>query len=170
MMADPLPLRVGVAEDRNRRCRRTMEDAHACELNFGGIAGQGLFAIFDGHGGKAAAEWCGENISRLVLERLKDRNMSGSEALNDAFVYADSQLGSANGIMSGCTAVAALLLANHEDHTETVILLIIIKIVAIETHLIHGERWRCPSCSLVRSILLLRFVLTLNVLVEKVKL
>ena len=43
--------------------RRTMEDAHAIVVPFAGIRGQGFFAIFDGHAGKHAAEWCGQNFS-----------------------------------------------------------------------------------------------------------
>jgi protein phosphatase PTC1 len=43
--------------------RRFMEDAHSVIVPFAGIHGQGLFAIFDGHAGKQAAEWCGQNFS-----------------------------------------------------------------------------------------------------------
>lgn len=40
-----------------------MEDAHSIVVPFAGIRGQGFFAIFDGHAGKQAAEWCGQNFS-----------------------------------------------------------------------------------------------------------
>lgn len=40
-----------------------MEDAHSIVVPFGGIRGQGVFAIFDGHAGKHAAEWCGANFA-----------------------------------------------------------------------------------------------------------
>ncbi len=40
-----------------------MEDAHSIVVPFGGIRGQGFFAIFDGHAGKQAAEWCGTNFA-----------------------------------------------------------------------------------------------------------
>ncbi|KAF9421518.1 Protein phosphatase 2C 1, partial [Podila epigama] len=53
---------VGVAEDRNKRCRRTMEDTHAFIYNYEGITGHGFFAIFDGHAGKSAADWCGQHF------------------------------------------------------------------------------------------------------------
>lgn len=43
--------------------RRSMEDAHSIVVPFGGIRGQGFFAIFDGHAGKQAAEWCGSNFA-----------------------------------------------------------------------------------------------------------
>ena len=39
--------RVGVSEDRNRKCRRTMEDAHSFVYDYGGVKGQGYFAVFE---------------------------------------------------------------------------------------------------------------------------
>ncbi len=39
--------RVGVSEDRNKRCRRTMEDAHSFVYDYGGVRGQGYFAVFE---------------------------------------------------------------------------------------------------------------------------
>jgi len=56
------PVRVGVSEDKNKKCRRTMEDAHAFIYDFDGVKGQGYFAVFDGHAGKHAAEWCGAHF------------------------------------------------------------------------------------------------------------
>ncbi|CAG8634804.1 5272_t:CDS:2, partial [Acaulospora morrowiae] len=55
---------VGVSEDRNKRYRRTMEDAHSYFYDFAGVEGQGFFAIFDGHAGKQAAEWCGNHFHK----------------------------------------------------------------------------------------------------------
>lgn len=65
--SERLPFRVGVAEDRNKRWRRTMEDAHAFVYDFGGVRGQGFFSIFDGHAGKHAAEWCGQHFHKARL-------------------------------------------------------------------------------------------------------
>lgn len=42
-----------------------MEDAHSILVPFAGVVGQGFFAIFDGHAGKQAAEWCGTNFSTV---------------------------------------------------------------------------------------------------------
>ena len=39
-----------------------MEDAHSFIYDFGKKKGQGFFAVFDGHAGKHAAEWCGKNF------------------------------------------------------------------------------------------------------------
>ena len=53
-------LRVGVSEDRNRKCRRTMEDSHAFIYDYGGVRGQGFFAVF--------VRWA-RSASRLTARR-----------------------------------------------------------------------------------------------------
>ena len=35
--SEPITFRVGVSEDRNQKCRRTMEDSHAFVYDFGGV-------------------------------------------------------------------------------------------------------------------------------------
>lgn len=42
-----------------------MEDSHAFVYDYGGVHGQGFFGIFDGHAGKDAAEWCGQNFHKV---------------------------------------------------------------------------------------------------------
>src|SRR6185369_4715105 len=95
--------RVGVWEDRNKKCRRTMEDTHAFLYNFLATPApataaasstslstaskssqrissedddsnqemietdNGYFAIFDGHAGTFAADWCGKKL-HVILE------------------------------------------------------------------------------------------------------
>lgn len=54
---------LGVSEDIGTR--RTMEDAHSFVVDFDGIRGQGFFAVFDGHAGKDAAEWCGNHFHEV---------------------------------------------------------------------------------------------------------
>lgn len=44
-----------------------MEDAHSYTVDYAGIHGQGFFAIFDGHAGKEAADWCGEHFHKVRL-------------------------------------------------------------------------------------------------------
>jgi protein phosphatase PTC1 len=39
-----------------------MEDAHSFIVDFDSVRGQGFFAVFDGHAGKHAAEWCGNHF------------------------------------------------------------------------------------------------------------
>lgn len=56
---------VGVAEDRNLRWRRTMEDTHRYIHNFGNVLGQTYLAVFDGHAGRHAADWCFEHLHQV---------------------------------------------------------------------------------------------------------
>lgn len=135
--------RVGVTEDRNRKCRRTMEDTHAYLYNFLGTPApvtaeslangkesrksaetstdsdesthivetdNGYFAIFDGHAGTFAAEWCGKKL-HLILEDImrKNPNTPVPELLDQAFTSVDQQLEKLPLKNSGCTAVAAVL-------------------------------------------------------------
>ena len=136
--------RVGVTEDRNRKCRRTMEDTHAYLYHFLGTPAptfpaaespssnskgspdnsstesdlsthvvetdNGYFAIFDGHAGTFAAEWCGKKL-HLILEEMmrKHPNTAVPELLDQAFTCVDQQLEKLPLKNSGCTAVAAVL-------------------------------------------------------------
>ncbi|OXV08521.1 hypothetical protein Egran_03717 [Elaphomyces granulatus] len=139
--------RVGVTEDRNRKCRRTMEDTHAYLYNFLGTPApvpgpesssansrasstiertdsmtepggsgsvietdNGYFAIFDGHAGTFAAEWCGKKL-HLILEDImkKNPNTPVPELLDQAFTSVDQQLEKLPVKNSGCTVVAAVL-------------------------------------------------------------
>lgn len=101
---------VGVAEDRNLKCRRTMEDAHTFIYNFGDRTDCGYFAVFDGHAGGEAAEWCAKNVHELLDRALtKDDEPSASHSLATAFQEADNQIAKLGLRNSGCTAAVALL-------------------------------------------------------------
>ena len=137
--------RVGVTEDKNRKCRRTMEDTHAYLYNFLGTPApftqpeslssrskgsedsidtpgesedsaqfietdNGYFAIFDGHAGTFAAEWCGKKL-HLILEEVmrKHPNTPVPELLDQTFTTVDQQLEKLPLKNSGCTAVTAVL-------------------------------------------------------------
>ena len=60
--------RFGVLDERGPR--RTMEDAHSYVFDYDGVHGQGFFAVFDGHAGKEAADWCGKNFHQVSPESL----------------------------------------------------------------------------------------------------
>ncbi|MBW0549048.1 hypothetical protein O181_088763 [Austropuccinia psidii MF-1] len=112
--------KVGVSEDRNRKCRRTMEDAHSFLYSFGDLHGQGYFAIFDGHAGKHAAEWCGEWFHEYLLYQLihAPKTTPVPDLLNSTFHLVDtklSQLAVEDGTHSGCTAVTAFLRLEYEN-------------------------------------------------------
>lgn len=126
--------RVGVTEDKNKKCRRTMEDTHSFLYNFlpqttasssttntSGTAStlsteetaesdNGYFAIFDGHAGTYAADWCGKKL-HLVLEEIirKYPNTPIPELLDMTFTNCDGQLEKLPVRNSGCTAVCAVL-------------------------------------------------------------
>lgn len=146
--------RVGVWEDRNKKCRRTMEDTHAFLYNFlhtpapalgsesvtststksqnstdeldpvestASLAlttssaemmetDNGYFAIFDGHAGTFAADWCGKKL-HIILEDIirKNPNTAIPELLDQTFTNVDAQLEKLPLKNSGCTAVTAVL-------------------------------------------------------------
>lgn len=131
--------RVGVWEDKNKKCRRTMEDTHAFLYNFlqtpapvltskghkptdeppvdesAPVAemmetDNGYFAIFDGHAGTFAADWCGKKL-HIILEEIirKNPNAPVPELLDQTFTSVDAQLEKLPLKNSGCTAVAAVL-------------------------------------------------------------
>src|SRR5690606_32931226 len=96
--------RVGVTEDRNQKCRRTMEDTHSYLYNFSTKGAtkeadeteetdDGYFAIFDGHAGTYAAEWCGKKLHLVLEENM--RKYPGKpipEILDSTFTDCDDQL------------------------------------------------------------------------------
>lgn len=116
---DKASYKVGVSVDRNKKCRRTMEDAHSFVYDFGGIKGQGYFAVFDGHAGKHAAEWCGEHFHEHLLESLiVSPDDPVPDLLNKTFHLVDSklsQMAAQDGTHSGCTAVVAFLRLEDEQ-------------------------------------------------------
>ncbi|KAJ3896274.1 phosphatase 2C-like domain-containing protein [Lentinula edodes] len=110
---------VGVSE--NKGTRRTMEDAHSFVTDFDNIRGQGFFAIFDGHAGKHAAEWCGNHFHEYLLDSLRSApEMAVPDLLNRTFHEVDASLSqmceeSDGKIHSGCTAVTAFLRIEDAD-------------------------------------------------------
>ena len=140
--------RVGVTEDKNKKCRRTMEDTHAYLYNFlstpapalsteaGTNAGKknedkkdaasvkpemsnasevvetdnGYFAIFDGHAGTFAADWCGKKLHVLLEDIIRNNpNSAIPELLDQTFTSVDQQLQKLPLKNSGCTAICAVL-------------------------------------------------------------
>lgn len=140
--------RVGVTEDRNRKCRRTMEDTHAYLYNFLSTPApslgsdnestssrksqaskeapepsysvvqsshmvetdNGYFAVFDGHAGTFAADWCGKKLHILLEEMIrKYPNTPIPELLDQTFTSVDQQLEKLPVKNSGCTAITAVL-------------------------------------------------------------
>ena len=142
--------RVGVTEDRNKKCRRTMEDTHSYLYNFlntpapaldletGSKTGEsteelspsseqhynhsaepasnvvetdnGYFAIFDGHAGTFAADWCGKKLHGILEDAIrKNPNTPIPDLLDQTFTTVDRELEKLPLKNSGCTAVIAVL-------------------------------------------------------------
>ena len=133
--------RVGVTEDKNKKCRRTMEDTHAYLYNFLSTPApshgpdshtrsrnpnnesyqsssksqpietdNGYFAIFDGHAGNFAADWCGKKLHILLEENIRKQPSTPiPELLDQTFTSVDQQLEKLPVKNSGCTAVIAVL-------------------------------------------------------------
>ena len=145
--------RVGVTEDKNKKCRRTMEDTHAYLYNFLSTPApnissdtestsssrksqiskdthesttslspsasngshvvetdNGYFAIFDGHAGTFAADWCGKKLHVLLEDMIRRfPNTPVPELLDQTFTNVDQQLDKLPLKNSGCTAICAVL-------------------------------------------------------------
>jgi len=104
---------IGVSEDVNKKCRRTMEDTHSYVYDFHEPGtDSGYFAIFDGHAGKSAAEYCGKYFHHILSKQLGSANsgVGVPEILDRTFVECDRELdrlSNGNNRTSGCTAVVA---------------------------------------------------------------
>ncbi|KAJ1971906.1 phosphatase 2C, partial [Dimargaris verticillata] len=106
----PGTFRVGVSSDRNRRCRRTMEDSHSFFYNFANVPGQGFFTIFDGHAGKQAAEWCGLHFHEVFLDFLQASKSTESKPSpqSDASAAPHQSPSQASPLSSPVAAAAAI--------------------------------------------------------------
>ena len=80
-----------VAEEPNSFHRPYMEDKHFCKDSFMGHPKQALFAAFDGHGGKAASEYCAANIEHTLSSILKHTS-STEAAIIDLFKKLDDKI------------------------------------------------------------------------------
>jgi protein phosphatase 1L len=94
------------------RKRVEMEDRHVAAVALGGDRGQAMFGVFDGHGGKSAAEFAAENMPRIVAEEL-ERGGGAEEAVRRAYLRTDEEFSSstadAEGSAGGACCVTALL-------------------------------------------------------------
>jgi len=110
---------IGISDSQGPRA--TMEDSYGFIVDFDSIRGQGLFGMFDGHGNKLAAEWCGAEFHKHLLRHVHEKPKAPiPEVLGAMFTSMDerlSELSQASATMaaSGCTAVAAFLRIEDVD-------------------------------------------------------
>ena len=90
--------------------KRSMMDGMPDSLQEPVETDNGYFAIFDGHAGTFAAEWCGKKL-HVILEDLmrKNPNTPVPELLDQTFTSVDQQLEKLPLKNSGCTAITAVL-------------------------------------------------------------
>lgn len=105
-----LTYQVGVAENKNAKFRKTMEDVHTYVKNFASRLDWGYFAVFDGHAGSQASKWCGSHLHTVVEQKLlEDETRDVREVLNESFVSVDRQINTKLSGNSGCTAAVCIL-------------------------------------------------------------
>lgn len=101
---------VGISHDRNARFRRSMEDEHVIVDAFGGVADQGYFAIYDGHGGRGAVDFTAKTLHKNLLELLEaSPDKDPLESIRSAYLLTDKQMGETQIQFSGTTSITALV-------------------------------------------------------------
>lgn len=107
--------------------RRKMEDSFTMVNNlFEGVEGKpqlGYFAIFDGHGGKAASEWASKNLHTIIAEELASKGTSEIDAalMEHCFTEADQKMIASGVEYPGCTATVCIVdKANSAIHIANV--------------------------------------------------
>ncbi|SCU85106.1 LANO_0C03356g1_1 [Lachancea nothofagi CBS 11611] len=101
---------VGVAENKNSKFRKTMEDVHTYVENFASRLDWGYFGVFDGHAGNQASKWCGSHLHSLLQKKIMENERRDvREVLDESFTYADEHINSSLGGNSGCTAAVGIL-------------------------------------------------------------
>merc|ERR1712137_408068 len=99
---------IGIRVDRNARHRRTMEDTHTYIDGFMDDPKCGFFGVYDGHGGKQAAEFVRDHLHVVLAEKLTSCS-DKREALKEAFLTTDEKIGEAEIKFSGTTVVCSLI-------------------------------------------------------------
>ncbi|XP_047069781.1 probable protein phosphatase 2C 32 [Lolium rigidum] len=107
------------------RKRVEMEDRHVAAVALGGDRGQALFGVFDGHGGKSAAEFAAGNMARIMAEELK-RGGGAEEAARRAYLRTDQEFScsSAEDVEApsgGACCVTALLRESGNGRRQLVV-------------------------------------------------
>jgi len=99
-----------VAETMNAAHRSKMEDASVLEDQFNGD-GNGLFCVFDGHGGRQVVDFVEQRFAKVLQEELNfDKSRSVEDCLTSAYIITDIQSRQANLMQSGCTSITCLML------------------------------------------------------------
>ncbi|KAG5233108.1 hypothetical protein OIU77_004550 [Salix suchowensis] len=102
--------------------REIMEDGYGTIIDILGDAKQAFFAVIDGHGGRAAAEYVAENLGKNIVKGLQNVGCKEDgkleEAIRGGYLVTDSEFLS-QGVSSGACA-ASVLLKDGELHAANV--------------------------------------------------
>ncbi|KAJ4826955.1 hypothetical protein Tsubulata_040754 [Turnera subulata] len=99
---------VGVSAIKGKK--KFMEDRHRVISSLRGNCNGGFFGVYDGHGGKKAAEFVAENLHTNILEMMVNctGNVSKEEAVKAAYLKTDKDF-LEQGVVSGACCVTALI-------------------------------------------------------------
>ncbi|KAG5603086.1 hypothetical protein H5410_034456 [Solanum commersonii] len=94
-------------------CKRgrkgAMEDRHSAMVNLKGDSKQGVFGIFDGHGGVKAAEFSAENLNKNIMNELgKTTDDKIEAAVKNGYLKTDTEFLSQE-VRGGSCCVTALI-------------------------------------------------------------
>ncbi|EGV61703.1 Protein phosphatase 2C 4 [Yamadazyma tenuis] len=94
--------------------RASMEDAHSVKVNED--ESLGLFAVFDGHGGREVADIISETLPKMLFTKLNQMVKRGAELkeymrfIKDSFFKVDSDLPPESSANCGTTAIVVMII------------------------------------------------------------
>ncbi|KAL5762192.1 hypothetical protein ACOSP7_018456 [Xanthoceras sorbifolium] len=101
---------IGVAVSSLKGKKKFMEDTHKIVSCLQANSNKSFFGVYDGHGGKMAAEFVAENLHTNVFEMMKNCNgeKEKEEALKAGYLKTDQEF-LKQGLASGACCVTALI-------------------------------------------------------------
>ncbi|EER08629.1 protein phosphatase 2c, putative [Perkinsus marinus ATCC 50983] len=91
-LEDGFDLRIAYGSAAMQGWRSTMEDAHVQQLGFNGKDDEGLFAIFDGHGGKEVALFCARHFPKCLSSLKEYKEGDVKESMRKAYLKIDEMM------------------------------------------------------------------------------
>lgn len=91
--------------------REYMEDTHKAMVNLQGDSKQAFFGVFDGHGGRKAADFAAENIGQNIMDamvEIGDKQENIVQAVRAGYLSTDAEF-LKQGVSSGTSCVTALI-------------------------------------------------------------
>jgi len=126
----PRHLKYACAVASTQGKRGEMEDCHVLLAPFDKVHGQGFFAVFDGHEGSHAADFCSNNFHECLRRRMRENpTYSIIDIFTETYHEVDTELCQfakypggtykGEGDDSGCTAVTAFLRIEGRDGKQS---------------------------------------------------